>query len=159
MHRHGFKGRKFSLKKQPRELLFRNLATSVILHEKVKTTLAKAKEIQPIVEKMITLAKKEDLSNNRALHAYLLDKQAVYKLQSEIAGLYKDRQGGYTRITKIGYRVGDAAKMAVIELLDVEKLDRTTVKEEKPKKAVAKPVAAKAVKAKAPVKKTVKDKK
>jgi large subunit ribosomal protein L17 len=158
MHRHGYKGRKFSLKKEPRELLFRNLATSVILHEKVKTTLPKAKEVQPLVEKMITLAKKDDLESKRALHSYLLDKQAVYKLQSEIVDLYRERNGGYTRITKLGYREGDSAKMAVIELIDVEKLDRTPKKEEKPKKAV-KPAEKAEKKTAKPAKKTVKEKK
>lgn len=137
MHRHGFRGRKLSLKKEPRELLLRNLATSLILHEKIKTTLPKAKEVQPIVEKMITLAKEDNLSNTRRLHSYFLDTQAVLKLRTEIVGLYRDRKGGYTRITKYGYRNGDNAKMAYIELIDVEKLDRKPQEGKKPKKEPA----------------------
>jgi len=154
MHRHGYKGRKFSLKKQPRELMLRNLATSVILHEKVKTTLEKAKEVQPMVERMISIAKKESLSGDRMMHAYLLDEQAVYKLQTELAKLYKEREGGYTRITKIGFRSGDSAKMAMIELIDVEKLDKAQAKKESENKETETKKEVKTA-----VKKTVKGKK
>jgi large subunit ribosomal protein L17 len=100
------------------------MATSVILHEKIKTTLPKAKEIRPIVERLITTAKKGDLNAIRKLNAYLLDKNATQKMITEIAPLYEKRHGGYTRITKIGLRAGDAAEMAYIELLDVEKLTK-----------------------------------
>ncbi len=124
MHRHANKGYKYSRDKGPRELMLRNLATSVILHEKVKTTNIKAKGIQPIVEKMITLAKKGDMVSIRAIKSYLLDEAAGRKLIIELAPLYKERRGGYTRITKVGSRVGDNAKMSVIELIDIEKLEK-----------------------------------
>ena len=124
MHRHKVKGRKLSREKGHRELMLRNMATSVILHEKIKTTLPKAKEIRPIVERLITTAKKGDLNAIRKLNAYLLDKNATQKMITEIAPLYEKRHGGYTRITKIGLRAGDAAEMAYIELLDVEKLTK-----------------------------------
>lgn len=130
MHRHAYKGRKLGRDKAHRELMFRNLATSVILHEKVKTTLPKAKEIRPIVEKLITTAKKGDVNAIRKLNAYLLDKNATEKMITELGPLYQKRNGGYTRITKLGFRSSDAAEMAQIELLDVEKIVK---KEAKPK--------------------------
>lgn len=131
MHRHQYKGRKFSRDAGPRKALLRSLATSIILYEKVKTTLPKAKEIRPIVEKLITSAKSGDLNAIRELNAYLYDGKAVEKLVKEIAPLYKDRKGGYTRITKVGNRLGDNASMAIIELLDVEKLDKPAKVESK----------------------------
>lgn len=136
MHRHKVKGRKLSREKGHRELMLRNMATSVILHEKIKTTLPKAKEIRPIVEKLITTAKKGDLAAIRKLNAYLLDKNATEKMITEIAPLYEKRHGGYTRITKIGLRAGDAAEMAYIELLDVEKIVKTVKEKTKAKKVV-----------------------
>jgi large subunit ribosomal protein L17 len=143
MHRHANKGYKFSRNKGPRELMLRNLTTSVILHEKVKTTSIKAKGVQPTVEKMITLAKKGDLNSIRSIDSYLLDEQAGKKLVVELAPLYKDRKGGYTRIIKFGSRAGDNAKMSIIELLDVEKLNRKVkekkVKSEKSKETEEKP--------------------
>lgn len=153
MHRHANVGRKLQRDKGQRKALLRSLATSVVLYEKVKTTMPKAKEIRPYVEKLITLAKKGDLAALRAMNSKLLSGKAVEKLVKELAPLYKDRNGGYTRITAAGYRAGDNAKMAVIELLDVEKLTAKTkekaktTKEEKPaeeKKVEKKPVAKKA---------------
>lgn len=135
MHRHQYKGRKFSRNVGPRKALFRSLATSIVLYEKVKTTLPKAKEIQPIVEKLITKAKKGDLVAIRELTAFLYDSKAVEKLVKEIAPLYSERNGGYTRITKVGNRAGDNASMAIIELLDVEKLDKPTKVESQKSKA------------------------
>lgn len=149
MHKHVKTGRKLGREKAPREMMFRNLATSVILHEKVKTTLPKAKEIRPIVERLITVAKKGDLSAIRKLNGYLLDKNASQKLLVEIAPLYEKRNGGYTRIVKIGRRASDAAEMAYIELLDIEKLVKKPVKktevkkEEKAKRPETKSKAAK----------------
>lgn len=137
MHRHSYKGRKLGRDKAPRELMFRNLATSIVLYEKVRTTLSKAKEIRPILEKLITTAKKGDMNAIRKLNSYLLDKNAAEKLITEIAPLYEKRNGGYTRITKVGLRVGDAAQMATIELLDIEKLVKDPKKKtEEPKKEV-----------------------
>ncbi len=147
MHRHSYKGRKLGRDKAPRELMFRNLATSVVLHEKVRTTLPKAKEIRPIVEKLITTAKKGDVNATRKLNSYLLDKNATEKLITEIAPLYEKRKGGYTRITKVGLRVGDAAQMATIELLDIEKLvKKVTAKTEKSVPAKKEPKAKKEAK-------------
>ena len=126
MHRHAYKGRKLGRDKAPRELMFRNLATSIVLYEKVRTTLPKAKEIRPILERLITTAKKGDVNAMRKLNSYLLDKNATEKLITELAPLYEKRKGGYTRITKVGLRVGDAARIAIVELLDVEKLAKRT---------------------------------
>lgn len=139
MHRHANTGRKLKREKGPRGLMLRNLATSIILHEKVRTTTTKAKEIRPIVEKLITKAKKGDVNAQRALNAYLLDENAARKTIVELAPLYKDRQGGYTRIVKTGKREGDASEMAYIELLDVDKLvkkDKLT-KDKKKKKDIS----------------------
>lgn len=141
MHRHAYKGRKLGRDKAPRELMFRNLATSIVLHEKVKTTLPKAKEIRPIVERLITTAKKGDVNAFRKLNAYLLDKNATQKLITEIAPIYEKRNGGYIRITKLGLRVGDAAQMAQVELLDIEKLVKKTKEvKKKPEKKKVKPL-------------------
>ncbi len=128
MHRHSYTGRKFKREKGHRDLMLRNLATSLILHEKIKTTLPKAKEIRPIVEKLITKGSKDNFVTRRRLNAYLLDKNATEKIITEIAPLYESRKGGYTRIVKLGIRPGDAAEMAYIELLDTEKLTKKAVK-------------------------------
>jgi large subunit ribosomal protein L17 len=118
MHRHQYKGRKLGREAGPRRALLRNLTTSVILHERVTTTLAKAKEVAPHVEKMITLAKDGSLPAQRRLGAFLYDTGAISKLLKETAQTYKDRQGGYTRVMQLGPRVGDGAQMAIIELVD-----------------------------------------
>jgi large subunit ribosomal protein L17 len=161
MHRHQYKGRKFSRDMGQRKALLRSLATSVILYEKVKTTLPKAKEIRPIVEKLITTAKKGDLSAIRELNKYLLDEKAAQKLISELGPLYKDRNGGYTRIVKIQNRFGDNASMAIIELLDTEKLTRpaneekpSTKKKEEKSAPKTKPAAKSKAKPKTKVKET-----
>lgn len=148
MHRHINIGRKFSRNKGPRKALFRSLATSIILYEKVKTTLPKAKEIRPMIEKLITTAKAGDLNALRELNTVLYDKKAVEKLLKELAPLYKERKGGYTRIVKVGNRMGDNAPMAIIELLDVEKL----VAKEKPVKTAKTTEAKPKTTAKAPAK-------
>ncbi len=96
----------------------RNLATSIILYEKVKTTQSKAKFIKPIVEKLISKAKTQDLSlATRTLNAYLMDKNATKKLIRELLDRYKDRNSGFLRVTPLGYRAGDAAPMVQIELV------------------------------------------
>lgn len=141
MHRHSYSSRKLGRKSAQRKALLRGMTTSVILYEKVKTTTAKAKEVQPIIEKLITVAKKGDLAAIRKLNAYIYGENAVQKLVREIAPIYKERNGGYTRITKVGYRTGDAAPMAVIELVDADKLVKVAVAAVKPK--VEKEVAAK----------------
>ena len=113
----------------------RGLTTSVVLYEKVKTTISKAKEVQPIVEKLITVAKKGDLNAFRKLNTYIYGDNAVQKIVTEIAPLYAERNGGYTRITKVGYRAGDAAPMAIIELVDADKLVKAVVVPKKEKTA------------------------
>ena len=155
MHRHQYQTRKLSRKAGPRKALLRGLATSVVLYERIKTTLPKAKEAQPIVEKLITLGKKGDLSAIRALGAYLYGDNAVQKLVTEIAPIYKDRNGGYTRIVKLGNRPGDNAPVAILELVDIDKLVKAAVPEKKKdvkvvKKAEIKAEVAKAVAAKKP---------
>lgn len=110
-------GRKFSRKKDQRKALLRNLASSLILHEKIKTTEAKAKETKRVVEKFITTSKKQTLAARRALLASL-PKKTVQKLMEELAKRYEKRQGGYTRVIKLGPRKSDGAKMAIIELVE-----------------------------------------
>ena len=110
------KGRKFSRKIGPRKALLRVLVNNFFMHEKIKTTEAKAKELRSIAEKMITKAKKNDLANRRLL-ARDLTQNMTKKIIDDIAPKYKDRQGGYTRITKLGPRNSDSAKMVIIELV------------------------------------------
>ncbi len=110
------KGRKLSRRKGPRKALLKSLANNLFLHEKIKTTEAKAKELRPIAEKMITRAKKATVANRRAL-VLGLDVKIVKKLVDEIAPRYKERNGGYTRITKLGPRNSDGAHMVIIELV------------------------------------------
>ena len=116
--RHKMAGRKLSRKSGHRKALFRNMAASLIKHEQITTTTAKAKELRPYVEKLITLAKRGGLSNRRLAHARLLDDAQLKKLFDVLAERYKDRDGGYTRVIKAGYRESDAAAIAVIELVD-----------------------------------------
>ena len=110
------KGRKLSLKIGPRKQLFKTLANSFFMHGKIKTTEAKAKELRPIVEKMITRAKNNNIANRRIL-AQSLTPKMVKKLVDEVALSYIARNGGYTRIIKLGPRNSDGAKMAIIELI------------------------------------------
>jgi large subunit ribosomal protein L17 len=98
--------------------MFRNMAASLIKHEQITTTTAKAKELRPYVEKLITLAKKGGLSNRRLAHARLLDDAQLVKLFDVLASRYADRNGGYTRVIKAGLRASDAAPIAIIELVD-----------------------------------------
>ena len=116
--RHRVGGRKLQRTSSHRAALFRNMAAALIKHEQITTTTAKAKELRPYVEKLITLAKKGGLSNRRLAHAPLLDETQLRKLFDVIAPRYADRAGGYTRVIKAGIRASDAAPMAVIELVD-----------------------------------------
>ncbi len=109
-------GRKLSREKDQRKALLKSLARAIFLHEKIKTTEAKAKEVSMFAEKCITRAKKGDLSSRRILAKYF-SKDLVKKIVDEIAPKYKDRKGGYTRIIKLGPRKSDGAKMAIIELV------------------------------------------
>lgn len=116
--RHRVGGRKLQRTASHRAALFRNMAAALIKHEQILTTTAKAKELRPYVEKLITLAKKGGLSNRRLAHARLLDDTQLKKLFDVLATRYADRNGGYTRIIKAGIRASDAAPVAYIELVD-----------------------------------------
>ena len=116
--RHGVAGRKLGVTDTHRFAMFRNLAHALIKHEQITTTLPKAKELRPVAEKLITLGKRGSLHARRQAYAQLRDDVIVSKLFSTIAERYKDRKGGYTRVLKAGIRYGDAADMAVIELVD-----------------------------------------
>jgi len=115
--RHKKKGTILDRKKAPRELMLRNLVSSILIYEKVKTTEAKAKAVKPLVEKMITKAKKGNLTARRSLIKFLLQKMAIRKSMEVLGDRYKDRNGGYTRIIKLGTRQGDGAKIVQIELV------------------------------------------
>jgi len=116
--RHGVNGRKFNRTSSHRKAMFSNMASALIKHEQIKTTLPKAKDLRPIVEKLITLGKKGGLHNRRLAFAQLRDDVVVAKLFGPLAERYTKRPGGYTRVLKAGFRYGDAAPMAVIELVD-----------------------------------------
>ncbi|RJF86020.1 50S ribosomal protein L17 [Sphingomonas cavernae] len=116
--RHRVGGRKLQRTGSHRTAMFRNMAAALIKHEQIMTTTAKAKELRPYVEKLITLAKKGGLSNRRLAHARLLDDTQLKKLFDVLAERYKDRNGGYTRIIKAGFRASDAAAVSYIELVD-----------------------------------------
>ena len=116
--RHRVAGRKLQRTASHRTAMFRNMAASLIKHEQITTTLAKAKELRPYVEKLITLAKKGGLSNRRLAHARLMDDAQLVKLFDVIAPRYAERAGGYTRVVKAGLRASDAAPIAIIELVD-----------------------------------------
>ncbi len=116
IHKHG--GRKLNRTSSHRKALFRNMAAALLKHEQIKTTLPKARELRPYVEKLITLAKHGGLSNRRLAHARLLDDAQLIKLFGVLAERYADRAGGYTRVIKAGIRAGDASPMAIIELVD-----------------------------------------
>ncbi len=113
---HKVKGRKFKRSTSQRKALFKHLAEAIIIHEKIKTTTAKAKELSVFVSKLITTAKKKNLTAAKSVHSILSDVPAK-KLLNEIAKKYKDRNGGYVRIIKVGERKGDAAKMSIIEFV------------------------------------------
>jgi len=118
--RHNNSGRRLGRTTSHRIAMFRNMVTSLLNHERIITTDAKAKEIRSVAEKMITLGKRGDLHAHRLAAAYIREKSVVTKLFSTIAPRYKERSGGYTRIIKLGQRLGDAASMSVIELVEEE---------------------------------------
>jgi large subunit ribosomal protein L17 len=111
-------GRKLNRTSQHRQMLFRNMSQALIKHEQIVTTLPKAKELRPVVERLITLAKRGDLHARRLAFARLRDNAMVTKLFDVLGPRYEERQGGYTRIIKAGFRYGDSAAMAVIEFVD-----------------------------------------
>ena len=116
--RHRISGRKFNRRTEQRKALFNGLAKSLLKYEQIITTLPKAKDLRPYVEKMITLGKKSSVANRRNLFAKLRDDSLVAKVFGPLAERYSERNGGYIRIVKCGFRSGDAAPIAVIELLD-----------------------------------------
>ncbi len=116
--RHGFSGRRLSRSSSHRKAMLSNMAVALLKHEQIVTTLPKAKELRRVADKMITLGKKGNLHTRRQAIAFLQDETIVKKLFDELASRYKERNGGYTRVLKAGFRKGDAAPVAVIELVD-----------------------------------------
>jgi large subunit ribosomal protein L17 len=116
--RHRVGGRKLQRTSSHRAALFRNMSAALIKHEQITTTVAKAKELRPYVEKLVTLAKRGGLSNRRLAHARLMDETQLKKLFDVLGPRYAERAGGYTRIIKAGIRASDAAPMAIIEFVD-----------------------------------------
>ncbi|MBE5073117.1 50S ribosomal protein L17 [Erythrobacteraceae bacterium E2-1 Yellow Sea] len=116
--RHGISQRKLGRKSGHRTALFRNMAAALIKHEQISTTLPKAKELRPYIEKLVTLAKRGGLSNRRLAQSRLQDETQLKKLFEVLAERYSDREGGYTRIIKAGFRDSDAAQMAIIEFVE-----------------------------------------
>lgn len=142
--RHNKAGRRLGRTTSHRIAMFRNMVTSFLNHEKITTTDAKAKELRPIAEKMITFGKKGDLHSMRLAASYIRDKKVVTKLFTAIAPRYKERNGGYTRIIKIGIRPGDNAPLSLIELVEEE------IQAKPAKKPAKKSAATAAAKARAP---------
>nr|WP_319485427.1 50S ribosomal protein L17 [uncultured Cohaesibacter sp.] len=124
--RHGKSGRKLNRTASHRKAMFANMAAALIKHEQIVTTLPKAKELKPIAEKLITLAKRGDLHARRQAIAQIRDKDMVAKLFETLGPRYTERNGGYTRVLKAGFRYGDNAPMAVIELVDRDPAARGT---------------------------------
>jgi large subunit ribosomal protein L17 len=116
--RHRYSGRKFSRTSAHRKAMFKNMTASLVEHELIKTTLPKAKELRRVAEPLITLAKKDSVANRRLAFARIRDKDAVRKLFDELGPRYEARPGGYIRILKCGFRTGDKAPMAYVELVD-----------------------------------------
>lgn len=116
--RHGMSGRKLNRTSSHRKAMFANMAAALIKHEQISTTLPKAKELRPYVEKLITMGKKGDLASRRQAISVMRDKDQVEKLFAVLAPRYKERQGGYIRVLKAGFRYGDNAPMAIIEFVD-----------------------------------------
>ena len=144
--KHKIKGKKLNRTSSHRKALFKNMAQAIIKHEQIITTLPKAKTMKPIVEKLITLAKKGSLHAKRQAYSKLRDDKMVTKLFETLATRYADRAGGYTRVLKAGYRYGDAAAMAVIELVDRDEdargldsgpVQNITESSDEPKEAIA----------------------
>lgn len=136
--RHRVKGKKLRRNTAHRRALLRNLTTSLLDKERVKTTLAKAKAVRPVAEKMITLGKKDTLHTRRRVLKYVFKKDVVKKLFDELGPRFSERPGGYTRIVKIGPRAGDGAEMAMIELVGSEFKKKEKKKDKEKAKAKAK---------------------
>ena len=144
--KHRIKGKKLNRSSSHRKALFKNMAQAIIKHEQIITTLPKAKTMKPIIDKLITLGKKGSLHARRQAFSQLRDNNMVSKLFGDLATRYAERQGGYSRVLKAGYRYGDAAAMAVLELVDRNEDARgqdsgpvqiKNTNEDEPKEAVA----------------------
>jgi large subunit ribosomal protein L17 len=116
--RHGFRGRRFNRTAEHRKAMFANMCAALIKHEQIVTTLPKAKDLRPVVEKLITMSRRGDIHSRRLVMSQIRDADMVKKLFDVIGPRYKERPGGYTRVLKAGFRYGDNAPMAVIELVD-----------------------------------------
>ena len=116
--RHNLKGRKLNRTSSHRKAMFANMAVSLVMHEQIKTTLPKAKDLRPYVEKLVTVAKDGNLAARRRIIAQIKDQEAAEKLLATLAKRYEKRPGGYTRIVKAGFRFGDSADLAYIEFVD-----------------------------------------
>ena len=116
--RHGFRGRRFNRSVEHRKAMFANMSAALIKHEQIVTTLPKAKDLRPVVEKLITLGKRGDLHARRLAMSQIRDAVMVRKLFEVLGPRYRERQGGYCRVLKAGFRYGDNAAMAVIEFVD-----------------------------------------
>ncbi len=158
MHRHGYQGRKLQLAAGPRRALIRGQLTSLVLHEAITTTEAKAKEVAPRFERLVTYAKKGTLASGRQLRAELLTENAALKMLQELAPAFAERQGGYTRIIKMPNRRGDNAPMARLSLV-LDGIDRTKPVAAPTQAVEAKPVADKKPAAKKPTAKKAATKK
>ena len=144
--KHRIKGKKLNRTSSHRKALFKNMAQAIIKHEQIITTLPKAKTMKPIIDKLITLGKKGSLHARRQAFSQLRDNNMVSKLFGDLATRYAERQGGYSRVLKAGYRYGDAAAMAVLELVDRNEdargqdsgpVQTINTNEDEPKEAVA----------------------
>ena len=144
--KHRIKGKKLNRTSSHRKALFKNMAQAIIKHEQIITTLPKAKTMKPIIDKLITLGKKGSLHARRQAFSQLRDNNMVSKLFGDLATRYAERQGGYSRVLKAGYRYGDAAAMAVLELVDRNEdargqdsgsVQENNKSEDEPKEAVA----------------------
>ena len=135
--RHKFGYRKLNKTGEHRKALFKNMLNSLIKYEQITTTLPKAKELKPLIDKVITIGKKNNLSNKKRLFSKLQDKRSVVKVFDVLSSRYQKRQGGYSRVLKAGFRYGDDAPMAIIELVDrnveAKKIDKPIKVETKEK--------------------------
>jgi len=133
--RHNLGYRKLNKTPEHRKALFKNMLNSLIKYEQITTTLPKAKELKPLIDKVITIGKKNNLSNKKRLFSKLQDRSSVVKVFDVLSSRYEKRQGGYSRVLKAGFRYGDDAPMAIIELVD---RDVEAKKVDKPKKVATK---------------------
>lgn len=127
--RHRKSGRQLNRNSSHRQAMFRNMASSLVRHEVIKTTVPKAKELRRVIEPLITLAKEDSVANRRLAFARTRDKEVVGKLFNDLGPRYSERPGGYTRILKCGFRAGDNAPMAYVELVDRPEVEEEAVEE------------------------------